>query len=50
MVNYYLLGAHWGNNDQTKRFLEGGIWENGYDDKYSEIVNSINKSYKVFIC
>ncbi|GAB3534907.1 hypothetical protein GCM10027443_22850 [Pontibacter brevis] len=38
---HYLVGAYWEGvspKDQTSRFMEQGIWENGYDDKFSEDV------------
>ena len=35
----WFVGAFYdGKNDQTDRFLKEGIWENGYDDKYLEVV------------
>lgn len=40
---YYLLGAYWDESeptDQTERFIENGIWENGWDDKFIDEVNS----------
>lgn len=39
--SYWFVGASWNDEDQTQRFVEQGIWENGYDDKYVEQVNSI---------
>ena len=39
---YWFLGACYnGNNDQTNRFISSGIWENGYDNKYLNIVRTI---------
>jgi len=39
---YWFVGASYGGtNDQTSRFLEEGIWENGYKDKYLDVVKSI---------
>lgn len=41
---YYLVGAYWDSytpQDQTDRFLKEGIWINGYDDKFIEIVNKV---------
>lgn len=29
-MNYWMLGADWGGNDQTQKFIEQGIWQNGY--------------------
>lgn len=39
----FLVGSTWGKNDQIDRFIQESIWENGYDDRYIEIVNSIKK-------
>jgi Cdc6-like AAA superfamily ATPase len=39
---YWFLGANYtGNKDQTDRFINSGIWENGYDKKYLDDVRSI---------
>lgn len=39
---YGLVGdAYSGTRDQTPRFLDEGIWENGYADKYLELVKSM---------
>lgn len=43
-IQYYVGGAYWDNKnprDQTERFLIDGIWENGYDDKFTELVNAV---------
>ncbi|HND47711.1 MAG TPA: AAA family ATPase, partial [Anaerolineales bacterium] len=51
-VNYWLVGAYWDNRDpanQTARFLEEGIWENGYDNKYGDEVNSMKVGDKIAI-
>ena len=40
----YLLGAYWYGNEpenQLPRFLREGVWENGYEDKYLQLVQSI---------
>jgi len=40
--SYWFVGAHYINTgDQTNRFLEEGIWENGYKDKYLDLVKSV---------
>ena len=36
-------------DDQTPRFLEQGIWENGYEDKYLEQVKSIQVADRIAI-
>jgi 5-methylcytosine-specific restriction enzyme B len=52
-VLHYVLGASWQGNengsDQSERFIENGIWENGYDDKFLEVVNGVNVGDRVAI-
>ena len=41
---YYLVGAYWNGStppDQTDRFLNESIWENGYDDNFLSEVKAI---------
>ena len=48
----YLLGAYWYDNnprDQTSRFVQAGIWENGYQTEYLDLVKSIPVGSPVFI-
>lgn len=43
-THYYCVGFFWYGGDpenQLPRFVEEGIWENGFDDKYIEKVKSI---------
>ena len=50
--NYFLVGAYWDgavNPDQTNRFVSEGIWQNGYDDKFTEIVNEVVKGDQIAI-
>lgn len=50
--NYWLLGAFWSDHepqDQTQRFLDEGIWQNGYEDRYLDDVRSIHVGDKVAI-
>ena len=37
----WFVGASWGNDDQTSRFLRDGIWENGYEDRYLDQVRAM---------
>lgn len=38
----WFVGASFdGTDDQTERFMSEGIWENGYEDKYHEMVRSM---------
>ena len=49
-INYWLVGSNWSSaGDQTQRFIDEGIWQNGYEDKYSKIVNSIQPGDKIAI-
>ncbi|RSK49397.1 McrB family protein [Hymenobacter rigui] len=38
---FYCVGAYWSGNDQTKRFVKEGIWQNGYTDKFLDKVNAV---------
>ncbi len=49
---YWLVGAYWDGSDppdQTQRFLDEGIWENGYTDRYLNDVKSIKVNDKIAI-
>lgn len=51
-VNYWLAGAYWDDRDpadQTERFLEEGIWENGYHNRYINEVMSMKVNDKIAI-
>ena len=46
----WLVGATYGGtDDQTPRFLQEGIWENGYQDKYLDAVKSIQVGDRIAI-
>jgi len=50
--NYYVLGAYWDESkptDQTDRFLKDSIWQNGWNDKFINEVNEVNKGDLVAI-
>ena len=36
--SFWFVGATWDGEDQTERFLSEGIWTNGYDEKYADLV------------
>jgi len=42
-MTYWLVRSKWGSVDKTKLFVDKKYWENGYDNKYSNIVNRIKK-------
>ena len=39
--NYWVVGAYHGSEDQERRFLEEGIWENGDDGKCEKDVRKV---------
>lgn len=45
----WFVGATYGNDDQSPRFLQEGIWENGYPDKYLELVKSARPGERIAI-
>src|SRR5271169_4453396 len=47
----WFVGAAYGHgtDDQTSRFLEEGIWENGYEDKYLDLVRSVRPGDRIAI-
>ena len=46
----WFVGATWErNDDQTPRFLSEGIWENGYDDEYLDLVRSMRPGNRIVI-
>ena len=48
--SYWFVGASWGEDgDQTSRFLEERIWENGYEDKYLDEVRSMRPGEQIAI-
>ena len=47
---YWFVGASYsGSNDQTDRFIAEGIWQNGYENKYLDVVRSIKSGDKIAI-
>jgi 5-methylcytosine-specific restriction protein B len=48
-VNYWFVGAMWDEGDQTDRFVREGIWQNGYDDKFSRLVKEIEPGDRIAI-
>jgi 5-methylcytosine-specific restriction enzyme B len=51
-INYWLVGAYWDDReqaDQTQRFVEEGIWENGYRNRYINEVMSMRVNDKIAI-
>jgi 5-methylcytosine-specific restriction protein B len=51
-VDYWLVGAYWDGEDspdQTERFLAEGVWENGYEDRYLDLVKAMKVGDKIAI-
>lgn len=48
-VNHWFVGASWGGDDQTDRFLNEGIWQNGYEDKFSKLVRQMKPGDRIAI-
>lgn len=50
---YWLVGASYGRGptrvDQTPRFLAEGIWENGYTDRYLDLVRQMKPGDRIAI-
>lgn len=49
---YYLVGAYWDSHnpqDQTERFIKENIWENGYDNKFIDLVKKIPLGSRIAI-
>ncbi len=48
---YWFVSASYGKGgeDQTYRFLADGIWQNGYKDRYLDIVRSMQPGNKIAI-
>ena len=46
----WFVGAYWGEDgDQTPRFLQEEIWENGHDDKFQDLVHSMRPKDRIAI-
>ena len=47
---HWFVGAMWGGtDDQTLRFLEDGLWENGYEDRYLDDVRAMRPGDRIAI-
>lgn len=46
----WFVGASWSKGgDQTQRFLDEGVWQNGYEDKYLDQVRSMSPGDRIAI-
>lgn len=50
-IQYWFVGAMWGDDegDQMPRFLQEGIWQNGYQDKFTDQVRSMKPGDRIAI-
>lgn len=48
-AQYWFVGAMWGDEDLTDSFLKGGIWQNGYHDKFTDEVRSMKQGDRIAI-
>ena len=48
--SYWFVGAVWNrSDDQLSRFLEQGVWQNGYADQFSDFVRQIRPGDQIAI-
>src|ERR1035437_5768684 len=49
-ASYWFVGALWsGTDDQMPRFVNEGIWQNGYDDQLLDVVRSMKPGDRIAI-
>lgn len=48
-THYWFAGAMWDEGDQTQRFLQEGIWQNGYKDKFTAQVQAMEEGDRIAI-
>ena len=48
-TNHWFVGASWSEGDQTERFLREGVWQNGYEDKFSKLVRQMKPGDRIAI-
>ena len=46
---WFVSASYGGTEDQTSRFLEEGIWENGYDERFLDDVRSMRPRERIAI-
>lgn len=46
---FWFVGAGWSTGDQFERFYSEGIWENGYDDQFADLVRQMRTGEKIAI-
>lgn len=48
-ATWFVGASYGGTDDQMPRFLAEGIWENGYDDKFLDVVQSMRPGERIAI-
>ena len=48
-TQYWFVGAMWDEGDQTQRFMLEGIWQNGYEDKFTAQVQAMREGDRIAI-
>lgn len=48
-TSWFVGASYGGTDDQMPRFLSEGIWENGYEDKYLDVVRSMRPGDRIAI-
>lgn len=48
-VRYWIAGAMWEGEDVTARFLSEGVWQNGYEDRFSDMVRQMQPGDRIAI-
>lgn len=48
-MQYWFVDALWDEGDQTQRFMQDGIWRNGYEDKFTNRVQSMREGDRIAI-
>ena len=46
-TSYWFVGATWDDGDQMPRFIAEGIWENGWEDQFSDLVRRMKSGDRV---
>lgn len=48
-INHWFVGSSWSDGDQTERFLQEGVWQNGSEDKFSKLVRQMKSGDRIAI-
>lgn len=48
-TQYWFVGAMWDEGDQTQRFVQEGVWQNGYEDKFVDQVQTMQEGDRIAI-